>query len=262
MELFHNFKTFYIYFLQILWYNYLNNFTARCKMKKILALIVAVAVCFSLTACGQKTVKLNKVKSDELQFVQPQSGDTVATIKTTMGDIKVVLYPDYAPLAVENFVTHAQNGYYDGVLFHRVIEDFVIQSGDPEGTGYGGKSIWGLPFSDEFSDKLRHYTGALSMANTGEDSNGSQFFIVTCQPDSTINDTIVSLMEQAGWRSEVIDAYRQAGGAPNLDYNHTVFGQVYDGLDVAFDISLVSTDKHDKPKEPVTITGIEVSVVK
>ena len=231
--------------------------------KRVTAIIACITViCSVLCGCGQKTVNLAKVESGEMQFVQPAKGDTVAVIKTNMGDIKVVLYPKLAPLAVENFVTHAQNGYYNGVTFHRVIEDFVIQSGDPDGTGNGGNSIWQLPFSDEFSDKLRHYTGALSMANTGEDSNGSQFFIVTCQPDSTINDKIVSLMEQAGWRSEVIDAYRQAGGAPNLDYNHTVFGQVYDGLDVAFDISLVSTDKNDKPKEPVTITGIEVSVVK
>lgn len=231
-------------------------------MKKFMALFVAVALCFCLTGCGgQKTVNLNKVKSEELQFVQPASGDTVATIKTTAGDIKVVLYPEYAPLAVENFVTHAQNGYYDGVIFHRVIEDFVIQSGDPEGTGYGGQSIWGLPFSDEFTDKLHHYTGALSMANTGEDSNGSQFFIVTCLPDSTINDTVVSLMEQAGWRSQVIETYRQAGGTPNLDYAHTVFGQVYDGLEIAFDISFADTDKNDKPKEAITIQSIEVTVL-
>ena len=205
--------------------------------KRVIVLFIAIMVlCCGFAGCGSETVDIADVKSDEMQFLGPQSGDTVATIKTSKGDIKVVLYPKYAPLAVENFVTHAQNGYYDGVTFHRVIKDFVIQSGDPDGTGFGGDSIWSLPFSDEFSDKLHHYSGALSMANSGEDSNRSQFFIVTC-PGKSITDEIAQLMEQAGWRSEIIDAYKQSGGAPNLDYKHTVFGQVYEGLDIAFDIN-------------------------
>ena len=229
--------------------------------KRVTAIIARITViCGVLCGCGQKTVNLAKVESGEMQFVQPAKGDTVAVIKTNMGDIKVVLYPKQAPLAVENFVTHAQNGYYDGVTFHRVIEDFVIQSGDPDGTGNGGNSIWQLPFSDEFSDKLHHYTGALSMANSGEDTNRSQFFIVTSQPKG-ITDEIAALMAEAGWRAEIIDAYRQAGGAPNLDYRHTVFGQVYDGLEIAFDISFVKTDDNDRPKEAVVIETIEISVI-
>ena len=229
--------------------------------KRVTAIIACITViCSVLCGCGQKTVNLAKVESGEMQFVQPAKGDTVAVIKTNMGDIKVVLYPKLAPLAVENFVTHAQNGYYNGVTFHRVIEDFVIQSGDPEGTGNGGNSIWQLPFSDEFSDKLHHYTGALSMANSGEDTNRSQFFIVTSQPKG-ITDEIAALMAEAGWRAEIIDAYRQAGGAPNLDYRHTVFGQVYDGLEIAFDISFVKTDDNDRPKEAVVIETIEISVI-
>lgn len=229
--------------------------------KRVIAIISCMALlCGALCGCGQKTVNLAKVESGEMQFVQPASGDTVATIKTNMGDIKVVLYPKYAPLAVENFVTHAKDGYYNGVVFHRVIEDFVIQSGDPEGTGSGGNSIWELPFSDEFSDKLHHYTGALSMANSGADTNRSQFFIVTSQPKS-MTDEIIALMGEAGWRQEIIDAYKQAGGAPNLDYRHTVFGQVYEGLEIAFDISFVKTDENDRPKEDVIIETIEISVI-
>lgn len=229
--------------------------------KRIIAFVACMALlCGALCGCGQKSVNLSKVESDEIQFLQPQKGDTVAVIKTNMGEIKVVLYPQYAPLAVENFVTHAQNGYYNGVKFHRVIEDFVIQSGDPEGTGNGGNSIWELPFSDEFSDNLHHYTGALSMANSGEDTNRSQFFIVTSLPKS-LTEEIANLMGQAGWRQEIIDAYMQSGGAPNLDYRHTVFGQVYEGLEIAFDISYVKTDEHDRPKEDVIIETIEISVV-
>lgn len=230
------------------------------KKKFISALAVVMAACMFLAGCGQKTVNLSRVESDELQFSKPVSGDTVATIKTSEGDIKVILYPKYAPLAVENFVTHAENGYYDGVIFHRVVEDFIIQSGDPTGTGNGGNSIWELPFNDEFSDRLHHYTGALAMVNDGSNTNLSQFFIVTSMPDN-INDEIVGLMEEAGWREGIIDAYKQAGGAPNLDYQYTVFGQVYEGLEVAFAINGVKTDNNEKPKDDIIIETIEISVV-
>lgn len=103
---------------------------------------------------------------------------TKATIKTNKGDMKFNLYDDLAPKTVENFVTHAKNGYYDGLIFHRVIKDFMIQGGDPTGTGCGGESIWGTPFQDEFNLDARNYYGALSMANSGPNTNGSQFFIV------------------------------------------------------------------------------------
>ena len=102
-----------------------------------------------------------------------------ATIKTNKGDMKFNLLSDAAPKAVENFVTHAKNGYYDGLIFHRVIKDFMIQGGDPTGTGCGGESIWGKPFEDEFSIDARNYYGSLSMANSGTNTNGSQFFIGT-----------------------------------------------------------------------------------
>ena len=229
-------------------------------MKKgfLSVLAVVMAACMLFTACGDKTVNLSKVESDEMQFAAPQSGDTVATIKTSKGDIKVVLYPKYAPLAVENFTTHAENGYYDGASFHRVVADFVIQTGDPEGDG--GNSIWELPFNDEFSDKLHHYTGALAMANSGSNTNRSQFFIVTSMPKN-ITDEIVSLMEEAGWREDVIETYKQAGGAPNLDYRYTVFGQVYEGLEVAFAINGVKTDENERPKDDIIIESIEVEIV-
>ena len=102
------------------------------------------------------------------QLRQPAAGDTVATIKTNKGDIKVVLFPDAAPKAVENFTTHADNGYYDGVIFHRVIPDFMIQGGDPLGKGIGGESIWGRPFKDEFSRDYHNLRGALCMARRSE----------------------------------------------------------------------------------------------
>ncbi|WMJ85173.1 peptidylprolyl isomerase [Oscillospiraceae bacterium MB24-C1] len=117
------------------------------------------------------------------QFEAPESGTPIVTLHTSMGDIKMMLFPQAAPKAVENFVQHCKDGYYDGVTFHRVIEDFMIQGGDPKGNGTGGESIWGESFEDEFSDNLYNFRGAVSMANAGYSTNGSQFFIV--QEDAT-----------------------------------------------------------------------------
>ena len=108
------------------------------------------------------------------QIREPQQGDIVALMKTTLGDIKILLFPDAAPKAVENFTTHAKNGYYTGIIFHRVIPDFMIQGGDPTGTGRGGESIWGKSFEDEFSVDYHNIRGALSMANAGPSTNGSE----------------------------------------------------------------------------------------
>ncbi|MDE5994015.1 MAG: peptidylprolyl isomerase, partial [Oscillospiraceae bacterium] len=102
------------------------------------------------------------------------AGDKIATIITNMGEIKIKLFPEYAPKAVENFVTHAQEGYYNGLIFHRVINNFMIQGGDPNGTGTGGESIWGEPCEDAFTPELHNLRGALSMANAGPSTNGSQ----------------------------------------------------------------------------------------
>ena len=113
-----------------------------------------------------------------IQFEKPAAGEKIAVMKTSMGEIVLKFFPGQAPKAVENFLTHAENGYYDGLKFHRVIPGFMIQGGDPQGTGTGGESIWGEPFGDEFSMDLWNFRGALSMANAGPDTNGSQFFIV------------------------------------------------------------------------------------
>lgn len=219
-------------------------------------------MCLMFTACGSKKTIGGELKVDsaEVQLQQPVDGDTVAEIKTSRGTIKVLLFPQYAPKAVQNFTMLANNGYYNGQIFHRAIEDFIIQSGSPDGSIGGGMSVWGLEFSDEFSDLLHHYTGALAMANHGEDTNGSQFYFVTT-PAGKMDEANVEQMWQAGWREPVINAYQQAGGLPQLDYRATVFGQIYEGLGVAMDISKVKTDENDKPKKDVTIESITVYVV-
>ena len=228
-------------------------------MKKLLTLLLTVAVFF--TACGGSMPGKEKLNdnSDEIQFAQPVTGDTVAEITTSKGVIKVKLFPEIAPKAVNNFILLAQNGYYNGVKFHRVIEDMLIQSGSFDGTASGGKSIWELEFEDEFSDLLHHYNGALAMANHGEDTNGSQFYFVTAEIGGLGSDTLQQ-MTDAGWREGVIDGYKQAGGLPSLDWRYTVFGQIYDGLDVAYEISRSETI-NDTPKKAVTIDSISVYTV-
>ena len=193
------------------------------------------------------------------QMDNPQSGDTIAIMQTNMGDIKIRLFADRTPKTVENFITHAKNGYYDGLIFHRVIDDFMIQGGDPNGNGTGGQSIWGHSFEDEFDTELHNIRGSLSMANAGPNTNGSQFFIVQCKD---VSASIISQMEQikdGSFPQSAIDNYKKVGGTPHLDYRHTVFGYVYDGMDVVDAIAGVDTDHFDKPLNPVIIEHIKIS---
>ena len=182
-----------------------------------------------------------------------------ATIKTNRGDMVFILFPEVAPKAVENFTTHAKNGYYNGLIFHRVIKDFMIQGGDPTGTGTGGESIWGTNCEDEFSVDAHNYYGALSMANAGPNTNGSQFFIVQAK---TAPPQMLDQMEQLtdrGYPRECIDNYKAVGGTPWLDYHHTVFGQIIEGKDVLEDIAAVKTGAGDKPIYDVVIDAIEIT---
>jgi len=149
---------------------------------------------------------------------------SAATMSTSEGDITIELFEDDAPKTVENFRKLAQDGFYDGLTFHRVIPDFMIQGGCPEGTGTGGP---GYQFEDEFNEHAV-VRGALAMANAGPNTNGSQFFIVT------------------------------ADACPHLDGKHTVFGEVTGGMDVVDKIQNVTTDGRDMPVEPVGITLLEV----
>jgi len=150
---------------------------------------------------------------------------SAATLHTNHGAIEVELFDDDAPKTVENFRKLAGDGFYDGVVFHRVIPDFMIQGGDPTGTGMGGP---GYTFEDEFNDhKIER--GALAMANAGPNTNGSQFFIVT------------------------------TGAAPWLDGKHTVFGKVTGGMDAVDSIEKSDTDANDKPREPALIERVELT---
>ncbi|AUB51909.1 MULTISPECIES: peptidylprolyl isomerase [Enterococcus] len=178
-----------------------------------------------------------------------------ALIKTNRGDITVKLFPELAPKTVQNFVELAKKGYYDGVIFHRVIPDFMIQGGDPTGTGMGGESIYGESFEDEFSRELFNLRGALSMANSGPNTNGSQFFIVN---NTNVPENMLSQLEGAGFPNEIIEAYKN-GGTPWLDFRHTVFGHVLEGMDTVDDIANAQRGPQDRPVHDVVIETIEIS---
>ncbi|EPS8737061.1 peptidylprolyl isomerase [Listeria monocytogenes] len=177
-----------------------------------------------------------------------------AEMITNRGTIRIKLFPEIAPKTVENFVTHSKNGYYDGLIFHRVIPEFMIQGGDPDGRGTGGESIWGESFEDEFSTEAFNLRGALSMANAGPNTNGSQFFIVQ-KPEMPAD--MLGQMEQAGFPVEIIEAYKQ-GGTPWLDGRHTVFGHVIEGMDVVDEIANLPTGMQDKPVNDVVIEKINI----
>ncbi len=194
------------------------------------------------------------------QLEPVKSGDTLAVLHTTMGDITIKLFPEKAPKTVENFTTHIKNGYYNGLIFHRVIKDFMIQGGDPTGTGMGGESIWGHNFEDEFCAELHNLRGALSMANAGPGTNGSQFFIV--QADTVPASMLSQMADLAdrGFPTEIMEAYSELGGTPRLDFKHTVFGQVTEGMETVDEIAGTVVGANDKPVEAVKIITAEVVI--
>ena len=204
-------------------------------------------------------VKLSDIdfkSAAEKQMAMPNSGDTVAIMHIKdYGDVKFKFFEDVAPKAVENFLTHAREGYYNGLTFHRVINEFMIQGGDPEGDGTGGESIWGEGFGTELDYTLVPYRGSLCMAMSSlPNSIGSQFFITQAHYSEDMysylkNSLPVSLMNQ----------YKEYGGYLSLYMQYTVFGQVYERIDIIDKIAAVETDENDKPITDVVIESIEVT---
>lgn len=188
-----------------------------------------------LVSCNSKVETEGKENSEPTSdsnqsIIQTKESDsmTVAIIKTNMGTIELELFADLVPKTVENFVGLANKGYYNGVIFHRVIDKFMIQGGDPTGTGRGGKSFWGGKFNDEFVTTLQHDSaGILSMANAGPNTNGSQFFI-TLAP------------------------------TPWLNGKHTIFGKVINGMDVVSAIGKVAKGPNDRPLKDVVMEKVEI----
>jgi cyclophilin family peptidyl-prolyl cis-trans isomerase len=193
--------------------------------------ILILAMLAVVLGCAQNETKQNNqptTKSENVKVETDSNTTTVAVFKTNMGTFEVQLYPDKAPKAVENFTDLAESGYYKGIIFHRVIPDFMIQGGDPTGTGTGGESTWGRPFEDEVNTGLVFDSpGMLAMANSGPNTNGSQFFI-------TVAPT------------------------PWLNGHHTIFGKIISGMDAVYAISKVQRNKQDKPLKDVKIESITI----
>lgn len=236
--------------------------------KQIMALLCGLMVALLLAGCGGKAesgpakIKRSNVKSEEIQFAVPTKGDTIAVFDTSLGEVKARLYPDKAPMAVENFIGLANAGYYNGTIIYRAEAGFAVSGGDATGSGTAGSSIWnGNGFPAEPCDALRHYAGALC-APTDEATGScfSAFYVVAALPDSVSKDQ-QSAMTDAGWRDAVYDTYRQAGGLPYLDYTDTVFGQICEGMEVIDAIAQAEVDESMRPVEDIVINSVTIQIV-
>lgn len=236
--------------------------------KKILAVLLCALTAGSvmtMTSCGkdkEESVGFSVEENAEIMnYTAPKNGDKVIEITfKDYGTVKFRLFPEYAEKGVENFTKLAESGYYDGLTFHRIIQDFMIQGGDPLGTGGGGESAWGGKFDGGVNGHLIHVPGAVAYANSGgTDTNGSQFYIVTGYPAMT--DAELDSMASYGIElsENQRNIYKEVGGTPDLDGGYTVFGQVYDGLDVIFTIQSTATDANDAPLNKVIVESVKVT---
>ena len=264
-------------------------------MKKAINCLIAAILVISTAACSanaesntptEQGTQQNNENAVLLQSQMPKEGDEIAIIQTNKGEIRIQFFPEQAPKAVENFKTHAKEGYFDGLIFHRVINNFMIQGGDPTGTGAGGESIWKKDFEDEPSNELYFFRGALAMANRGPNTNGSQFFIVqnnsvaeqmlqllkeskTTENDGDnmgiyLGEKFISINEMKNaFTDTALDFNEQNGGSIELESVfsgsvYTIFGQVYSGLDTVDAIAVSETDSSDKPVEDIIIEKITI----
>ena len=183
-------------------------------------------------------------------------GDTIVTITTNKGTIRAILFDKAAPQTVTNFVKLTDSGYYDGMIIHKAIADFVIQMGDPTAEGNGGDSFNGVGIPLEYNESLHNFTGAIGMASGTDGLSYSQFYIVA---GSEVSDEYISAMQSAGYTANVIEAYKELGGQPSLDYEYTIFGQVFEGLDIVQEIANSKTDKWNRPKKDITVSSVSIS---
>ena len=239
-----------------------RNFCALC------AVILSLLLLCGCAGSRYPVPDRDEVESTERQFTQPSDGDLIAIFTTSLGEVRVVLYPDAAPMAVYNFVGLARSGYYDNTIIWRSEYGFAVQGGDATGTGSGGSTIYSdNPIPLEADSSLRHYAGALCAATTKGDPNSgqSQFYFVTALPDS-VDEEMQAQLTENGYTEAQVAAYAAAGGLPYLDNTDTVFGQVYEGMDVVDKMACVDTvldeEENDtfRPTEEDTITIEKVTI--
>ena len=205
-----------------------------------------------------QSVSRPAVESAELQFTHPAAGDTVAVFDTSAGVFRAVLFPQQAPQACDNFIGLAQAGYYNGLTITRVENQFVVEAG--QGADGRGTTIWnGSRYPAEVTDALHHYSGALCAAADSSGQCAGVFYVMETLPGSaSVPQELVDQMNAAAYRAEVVSAYQTAGGAPYLDYTDTVFGQVYEGMDVVDAIAQTAVDENQRPTEAITIHSVSI----
>ena len=239
-------------------------------LKKIMAALALTAV---LAGCGAhnilssiqggkagtvQTVSRPAVESAELPFTHPAAGDTIAVFDTSAGVFKAVLFPTLAPQACDNFIGLAQAGYYNGLTVSRVENEFLVEAG--QGADGKGTTIWnGSRYPIEATDRRHHYAGALCAATDASGQCASVFYVMESLPGGdSVTQELVDQMNAASYRAEVVAAYQTAGGAPYLDYTDTVFGQVYEGMDIVDNIAQTAVDENQKPTEAITIHSVSI----
>lgn len=237
--------------------------------KKILAVLLCALTAGSvmtMTSCGkddsEESVGFSAEANVEIMnYTAPKNGDKVIEITfKDYGTVKFRLFPEYASKGTENFIKLAESGYYDGLTFHRIIQDFMIQGGDPFGNGMGGESTWGGKFEGGVNGHLIHVPGAVAYANSGSTStNGSQFYIVTGSSVTDADMDSIAAYTGAEFSENQRNLYKEVGGTPSLDGGYTVFGQVYEGLDIIFNIQSTATDANDKPLNNVVMESVKVT---
>lgn len=215
------------------------------------------------TSLADITAHNDKIDPESIDLIQtktPAAGSPIATIKTSMGDIKIVLYPNEAPKAVANFTELVKSGYYNGQKFYEVSPDVHIAAGSPD-DGKTGKGADGKVLEDEYSLNLWHFNGAVAMNNGGvRNQNDSRFFIVSNATE--LSDDFVGEMADGGYPPKVSNRYLEVGGVPNYDAKGTVFGQVIEGMDVVTKIAAAEcAPKSLKPATDITITSVEIGTL-
>lgn len=236
--------------------------------RRTLAALLAVGCFAMLTGCSIFTTKVTKpvkavsrpaVESAELQYTHPAAGDTIAVFDTSAGTFKAVLFPAQAPQACDNFIGLVQSGYYNGLTVTRVEKDFLIEAG--QGADGKATTIWnGSRYPVEATDSLHHYSGALCAAPDSSGQLASVFYVVDTLPGSdSVAQELVDQMNAASYRAEVVSVYQTAGGAPYLDYTDTVFGQVYEGMEIVDAIGQTGVDENQKPTETITINSVTIT---
>ena len=232
-------------------------------MKKSTVVLLLLLVSITLSSCGNSAgsivdgyTQVGNLKLEQVQI--PKKGEEIAVITTNMGEIKMNLFPEIAPKAVENFTTLAKEGFYNEMKFSRIEENFLIQTGEnkdyPE-----GKSIFGDFYEDELDLNYRHITGCVGMAKQEENKNSSHFYIIIQDGIDEEYMEVMKELNEEGYPKEVVKAYEELGGMPRLDLKFTIFGQVFYGMDTVKEINQLTVNPVTKePMEDIIIKSIEI----